>query len=96
MQEGTLHKTEAGWVVKYDQVVYTPVGNNDYKVTRQEATIPTHKQHTMWLKMFGEEGRPVCFRVDTVAEGTSEYDIMDVDVAILTACEPITYNYVQD
>lgn len=96
MQEGTLHKTEAGWVVKYDQVIYTPVGNHDYKVTRKSAHISIHPEHTMWLKMFAEENLPVCFEIETVANGTSEFDVMDTDIARLKACGPDTHEYTQD
>ena len=96
MQDGTLHKTEAGWVVKYDQVIYTPVGNHDYKVTRQCTELPIHPEHFMWLKIFGEEGLPVCFEVETIAHGYTEWDIMDMDVARLKACGPDTHEYTQD
>lgn len=96
MQEGTLHKTETGWIVSYDQIIYTPVGNHDYKVSRQGATLPTHPYHHLWLKIFGEEGMPVCFVVNTIAAGTSEWDVVDTDVAYLTACEPTNRVYTQD
>ena len=96
MQDGTLHKTENGWVVAYDQIAYTPVGDHDYKVTRKGTTLPTHPDHNLWLKVFGEEGAPVCFEVDTIAAGTSEWDVMDADVAHLKACGPDTHVYTQD
>lgn len=83
MTQGQLRKTETGWVVEYDQIVYTPIGDHDYKVTRRGATIPTHPTHTLWLKMFGKDGMGVEFEVNTIAEGTSEFDVMDIDVAKL-------------
>jgi len=96
MQEGTLHKTDSGWIVKYDQIVYTPMGNHDYKVTRRNAELPTHPNHHLWLKIFGEEDLPVCFNVDTIATGQWEDEVIDTDVAVLIACKEFHQQYTQD
>ena len=43
-----------------------------------------YTEHSMWLKMFGEEGLEVCFEID------------ENNHAILKACGPDTHEYVQD
>lgn len=97
MQDGTLHKTEKGWIVRYDQQVHTKLEDTDeYKISLREAELPTHPDHNMWLKMFGEDGMKVCYEVTTIAIGESETDVMDADVAVLKSCFPDTREYVQD
>ena len=81
MQQGQLHQKDGKWFVKHDRIVHTPVGTHDYKVHLQDNYLPIHPEHRLWIRMFAEEGREVNFKVETIAEGTSEFDVMDVDVA---------------
>jgi hypothetical protein len=80
-QQGQLHQKNGKWVVKYNQIVHTQVGTHDYRVSLQDAYLPIHPEHKLWVIMFAEEGRIVNFEVQTIAEGTSEFDVMDTDVA---------------
>jgi hypothetical protein len=72
--------------------------DNTWVVISTESTkeMPTHPEHKLWIKMFGKDGLDVCFKVETIADGTSEFDIMDVDVAKLTSCSPDIRTYTQD
>lgn len=83
MKEGKLEKTEIGWVVHYDEVTYTPIGNQDFKVTRKSMTLPTHPDHTLWVKMWGEDDMDVCF-------------VISNNFACLKPCYPDTHEYIQD
>lgn len=91
MQQGQLHQKDGKWVVKYNHIVHTPMGNHDYKVTMQDLHLPIHPEHKLWVMVFAEEGREVDFEVQTIAEGTSEFDVMDVDVAKFVYIKPNTY-----
>lgn len=56
MKHGTLCKINGVWMVEYDKLVHTPLGNHDYKVTRETVTVPTSEQHNLWLIIHGVEG----------------------------------------
>lgn len=90
MKEGTLHKTETGWIIRYDQVIHTPVGTHDYKVVIKEVDLEVHSDHNLWLLIFGKDGLPVCFEIESSLEQTAR------DVARLKACYEFTTVYSQD
>jgi hypothetical protein len=97
MQDGTLHKTENGWIVRYSQQIHTKTqDNNEYRISLRDAELTTHPEHNMWLKIFGQDGMKVCYEVKTIAIGESELDVMDADVAVLKSCFPDTKEYAQD
>ncbi len=58
--------------------------------TNRTLELPTHPDQNFWLKMFAVEDADVCFEIKTIADGSSEWDIMDVDVAWLIPCQPDT------
>lgn len=87
--EGTLHYKNNMWIVKSKRIVHKQVGTHDYRVIDTETELPTHPEHNLWLKMFAEESMNVEFEVKTIAQGTSELDIQDADVAWLTKSKTV-------
>jgi len=76
---GTLHKTEDGWFVKYDG-----------------KTTPIEPNQNWWLgeqsgkQGFYKDGDEVVFSIETITTGTSEFDVLDIDVARISLREDLT------
>ncbi len=76
---GTLHKTESGWFVKHDG-----------------KTTPIEPNQNWWLgeqsgkQGFYKDGDEVVFSIETITTGTSEFDVLDIDVARISLREDLT------
>jgi hypothetical protein len=73
MTTGQFHNLNGEWVVKYDKVVHTPIGNHDYKVTLQEDHIKIHPEHKLWVMIFAQEGKQVQFEKQSIKQGDEDY-----------------------
>jgi len=89
--KGKLFKTEKGWEVRY-------VRSAEF-VTPRVLTVPLHPDDVKtydWLyqaytaEEFNREPTDIDFTVETIACGTTEFDVMDQDVARLASPEEDT------
>jgi len=89
--KGKLFKTEKGWEVTH----VTP----DEFVSPEVLTVPLHPEDSKtydWLyqsytvEEFNKEPTDVDFTFETIACGTTEFDVMDQDVARLASPEEDT------
>lgn len=54
--KGKLYKKENGWVIQYKM-------DSDLIAT-DGGEIPTHPNHSFWLKIWGETGMEMNFKID--------------------------------
>lgn len=73
MITGRFHNLNNEWILKYDRVVHTPIGNHDYMVKLQEDHIKIHPEHKLWVMIFAEEGKQVEFEKQSLKQGDEDY-----------------------
>lgn len=79
---GKLSYTENGWVVKYSW------NHLDRGFERHET--PINPDDAVKLNPLTDDNKIVEFYIITIAHGTNEYDVMDMDVAKIFSLKNLT------